>query len=55
MGAQRGVCVLVCQSPSPDGESGLQVVQKLGVVAGKGEREHNLFLLTFKLGLQLAH
>lgn len=41
--------------PSSDGESGLQVVQQLGVVARKGKREHTLFLLTSKLGLQLAH
>lgn len=50
-----GCSVTVPWSPSPDGgESDLQVVQQLGVVSRKGEGQHNLFLLTLKLGLQLA-
>lgn len=50
-----GCNVTVSQSPSPHGgESDLQVVQQLGVVSRKGEGQHNLFLLTLKLGLQLA-
>jgi len=37
-----------------DGDSGLQLFQQLGAVAREGERGRNLFLLTFKLRLQLA-
>lgn len=50
-----GCSVAVPRSPSSDGvESDLQAVQQLGVVSRKGEEQHNLFLLTLKLGLRLS-